>query len=63
MDRDEAIRVLSKGEAARVVGVSNDTFQRLLDGGKGPPLTRVSDRRVGIRVVDLHEWLDARRVS
>jgi hypothetical protein len=31
--------------------------------GEAPPITKLSERRIGYRVIDLKEWLDARRVG
>jgi predicted DNA-binding transcriptional regulator AlpA len=31
--------------------------------GETPPITRISERRVGYRLIDLEAWLDARRVG
>jgi predicted DNA-binding transcriptional regulator AlpA len=58
----ESIRVISREEAARAIDVSSDTWDRMEKRGETPPVTRLSQRRIGYRVIDLKEWLDRRRV-
>jgi hypothetical protein len=31
--------------------------------GDLPPVTRLSERRIGYRIIDIATWLDARRVT
>jgi predicted DNA-binding transcriptional regulator AlpA len=63
MDTDEldAVRVLTRSETVRVLGVSDRTFDRIELAGDGPPKTRLSTGRIGYRVSDLKAWLDRRR--
>jgi predicted DNA-binding transcriptional regulator AlpA len=61
MDDLDSIRVLSRPEAVKAVGVSIRTWERLEAGGDAPPKTRLSTGRVGYRVFDIKEWLDRRR--
>jgi predicted DNA-binding transcriptional regulator AlpA len=61
MDDLDSIRVLSRPEAVRMLGVSTRTWERLEAGGDGPPKTRLSMGRVGYRVSDIKDWLDKRR--
>lgn len=42
------------------VGISPATGRRLIRRGQGPRITRLSDRRVGIRERDHLDWLDQR---
>jgi hypothetical protein len=58
----ENIRVVPKPVAIKAAGVSPRTWDRLEAVGDTPPLTKLSANRVGYRVVDLVEWLDARRI-
>jgi len=60
-DELESVRVLDKQATLRVVGLSEDTWDRLEVRGETPPVTRLSERRVGYRVIDLKTWLDGRR--
>jgi hypothetical protein len=60
LDRD-LDRVTPFNAWCKRVGVSLATGRRLLASKKGPPLTRLSDRRIGIRERDHVAWLDARR--
>ena len=60
-DHLESVRVVSRSEAWRVCSLSPDTWERLERLGKTPPITRLSERRVGYRLTDLQKWLDARR--
>ena len=62
-DLEDSLRVISRVEAQRLSSVSPDTWLRLEKRGETPPLTRLSDRRVGYRLADLRQWLDARRES
>ena len=62
MDDDlNLIRVLSEPETIRAVGLSDRTWDRLKSIGDTPPKTRLSEGRVGYRMCDIKEWLDARR--
>jgi excisionase family DNA binding protein len=54
-----ADRVLSLTEAARVAGVSKDTLRRC-NRRSELKFIHLSPRRVGIRLSDLHSFLDAR---
>jgi predicted DNA-binding transcriptional regulator AlpA len=60
-DELEGVRVLDKRTVLQIVGLSEDTFDRLEARGETPPITRLSERRKGYRLVDVKEWLDARR--
>ena len=57
----DAVRVLSRPETLRVLGVSDRTFDRIEYAGDGPPKTRLSTGRIGYRVSDLKAWLDRHR--
>jgi predicted DNA-binding transcriptional regulator AlpA len=50
----EQNRVLTLRRVAEMLGISTRTLRR----GKGPKIIRLSERRLGIRVKDLKEWLD-----
>ena len=54
-------QVIGRAEGARLCGLSMDTWHRMEARGETPPITRLSERRVGYRLQDLREWLDARR--
>jgi predicted DNA-binding transcriptional regulator AlpA len=53
-------RVMSFPEFCQVAGFSIATLRRLIQAGTGPVVTRLSVRRLGIRVRHGREWLDAR---
>ena len=55
------IRVLSRSETIKTVGLSDRTWDRLEAAGDTPPKTRISQGRIGYRVCDVKEWLDRRR--
>ena len=57
----DLVRVLTRPETIKVVGVSEKTWERLEALGDIPTRTRLSQGRVGYRVVDIAAWLDARR--
>ena len=50
-------RVYTKAQICDLLGIHNDTFDRLLDP---PPRTRVSPGRRGFRARDFAKWLDDR---
>jgi predicted DNA-binding transcriptional regulator AlpA len=60
-DNLDDIRVLSKEQAIHTLGVSKRTFDRLAALGDLPTKTRLSANRIGYRVCDIKQWLDARR--
>lgn len=49
--------VISKKEAAKLIGVSIDTLDRMDVRKDGPARIRLSDRRVGYRMRELRAWL------
>ena len=51
---------LTLNETARWLRCSTRTLQRLLDAGNGPPVIRLSERRLIFRLTDLREWLAGR---
>jgi predicted DNA-binding transcriptional regulator AlpA len=56
-----AVRVLNRSEALKLLGVSDRTWDRLEAVGDTPIKTRISQNRIGYRLVDIAKWLDARR--
>jgi hypothetical protein len=52
-------RVSPFDEWCKRIGVSLATGRRLLASGKGPKVTRLSERRIGIRERHHRAWLDA----
>ena len=61
-DAFDLVRVVDEQTAIMLTGVSPRTWDRLRARGEAPPATRLSERRIGYRIVDLKNWLDARRV-
>jgi predicted DNA-binding transcriptional regulator AlpA len=61
LDLYENLRVVTNDQAAEIAGISPRTWARLKSLKKTPPITRISQRRVGYRMADLKAWLDARR--
>lgn len=59
----QADRVESLGEFADRTGMSMSTLRRLIDRGEGPVVTRLSERKVGIRSSHGDVWLDSRAVQ
>lgn len=55
------LKVTSEREAAELVGIAPMTWTRMRARGQGPPVTRLSPRRIGYRLCDLLAWLEARR--
>jgi predicted DNA-binding transcriptional regulator AlpA len=52
-------RVLTLSEFAKISGFSVVTLRRQIAGGNGPIITKLSERRIGIRVRHGRAWLDA----
>ena len=52
-------RVLTLSEFAKIAGFSVVTLRRRIAGGNGPIITKLSERRIGIRVRHGRAWLDA----
>jgi predicted DNA-binding transcriptional regulator AlpA len=61
VDDLDSIRVLTRPETIKVLGLSDRTFDRLEAEGDVPTKTRLSTGRIGYRVADIKEWLDRRR--
>lgn len=59
----DSVRVISKAKAREVLSLSENTWDRMEARGELPPATQLSPRRVGYRIIDLKNWLDARRVG
>jgi predicted DNA-binding transcriptional regulator AlpA len=57
----DSVRVIDRAQAIEAVGLSWNTWERMEERGETPPVTKLSKRRIGYRVVDLQKWLDARR--
>lgn len=62
-DTLDSIRVVDEQTAIMLTGVSPRTWDRLRARGEAPPHTKLSERRIGYRIADIKEWLDARRVA
>ena len=54
------MRVMSMSEVAGNLGVCIPTINRAIKLGKGPTLTRISDRRVGVTEENFAAWLKER---
>jgi predicted DNA-binding transcriptional regulator AlpA len=57
----DELKVYTKKETQKLLGLSGRTWDRLEAVGETPPKTRLSPNRIGYRVSDLKEWLDRRR--
>jgi predicted DNA-binding transcriptional regulator AlpA len=57
------LRVVPLPLAIKIVGISGRTWERMEARGETPPKTQLSPHRIGYRVSDLKEWLDARRAA
>jgi hypothetical protein len=53
----DAYKVLSFKEWIALVGVSISTGKRILETD-GPPVLRLSARRIGIRLIDHQKWTE-----
>jgi predicted DNA-binding transcriptional regulator AlpA len=52
-------QVVNETDAAKFCGCSRDTIRRRIKAGNGPPVIRLSTKRIGYRIRDLRAWLDA----
>ena len=59
-DAYDLVRVVDESTAISLVGLSRDTWDRLRARGEGPPITKISERRIGYRLIHLKAWLDSR---
>jgi predicted DNA-binding transcriptional regulator AlpA len=59
----DSVRVLDEPTTIKLAGVSPRTWDRMRARGETPPVTQISERRIGYRLIDLRRWLDARRVG
>jgi predicted DNA-binding transcriptional regulator AlpA len=59
----DLVRVVNEPTAIKLAGVSPRTWDRMRARGDTPPITKLSERRIGYRLVDLRAWLDARRIG
>jgi hypothetical protein len=53
-------QVLTLPDFAKIAGISVPTLRRRIAGGDGPVITKLSERRIGIRVRHGRAWLDER---
>ncbi len=58
LDTDKVIPIPVFAE--EVLGISEDTFQRICKAGNGPQITWLSPNRKGVRGRHGKAWLDAR---
>ena len=56
----EPHRVISEALAAELVGLSLVHFRRLRRQSKGPRFVRLGKHRLGYRLGDVVDWIDAR---
>jgi predicted DNA-binding transcriptional regulator AlpA len=64
MARDlDVVRVLTRTETIKLVGLGDRTWDRLEARGETPAKTKLSPNRVGYRVCDVKDWLDRRRIG
>jgi hypothetical protein len=56
-------QVLTLSEFARIARISVVTLRRRIAAADGPIVTRLSERRIGIRVRHGRAWLDARATA
>jgi predicted DNA-binding transcriptional regulator AlpA len=59
----DSVRVVDEQTAIMLTGVSPRTWDRMRARGETPPITKISERRIGYRLIDLRAWLDARRIG
>jgi hypothetical protein len=62
-ERDRALddqRVMTLRQWCEVNGFSWDTGRRLIKAGKGPIITQISDRRIGVTIGNNRRWQQSR---
>jgi predicted DNA-binding transcriptional regulator AlpA len=52
--------VLPLAAIAQAANISISTLRREIERGGGPKVTRISCRRIGVRLSDLRQWLEER---
>jgi predicted DNA-binding transcriptional regulator AlpA len=57
----DELKVYTKKETQKLLGLSGRTWDRLEALGETPPKTRLSPNRIGYRASDIAAWLDSRR--
>jgi predicted DNA-binding transcriptional regulator AlpA len=62
-EQHASVRVVDQPTALMLLNLSLSTWERMRKRGETPPITQISDRRIGYRISDLEKWLDARRVN
>ncbi len=55
-------RVLMLSEFAIMAGISLVTLRRLIARGEGPAVTKLSTRRLGVRLSHARAWLDFKNI-
>ena len=57
----DELKVYTRKETQKLLGLSGRTWDRLEALGETPPKTRLSPNIIGYRAPDIAAWLDARR--
>ena len=52
--------VMKLRTACEAASLSVSTMRRLIAAGRGPRVIKLSDRRIGVRRIDLEAWLAGR---
>jgi predicted DNA-binding transcriptional regulator AlpA len=55
--------ILPLSAVAEAASVSLSTLRREIGRGSGPKVTRISSRRLGVRLTDLRQWLEERSAA
>ena len=55
MDDFDIVRVLTRAETIKALGLSPDTWARMEARGETPPKLQLSARRIGYRVIDIQK--------
>jgi predicted DNA-binding transcriptional regulator AlpA len=57
-DSFQSDRIVSPKMAAAALGISMATLRRLWDQGRGPRKIQISPRRIGVRLRDIHSYIE-----
>jgi predicted DNA-binding transcriptional regulator AlpA len=62
-DYSASARVIPESTAAELLGISKATLRRMAERNEAPARLRISPRRIGYRLSDIHKWLSLRESS
>ena len=61
MSNEKETEFLTQKDAAKYLGVHQNTLNKLSKGTGGPPVSRIGPRLLRYRVLDLLAWLESKK--